>query len=91
MVPRELHVLPAILRPDIRRVDDCEQPILQPLASDVVENIEGAFGRRLVVLVVGHEPAAIVGREHLGRLEVLAREGDDLPDPDGPTETTRES
>src|SRR5690606_13299933 len=35
---------------------------------------ERVRGRGLVVLVVRHDPAAVIGRHHLRRLEMLARE-----------------
>ena len=59
----------------VGRVDDGEPAAREPLAGDVVQHLEGVVGRGLVVLVVGDQAAAEVGREHLGRREVLAREG----------------
>lgn len=59
----------------VGRVHDREQTAAQTRAHDVVQHIEGVVRRRLVILVVGDEPAAVVGRDDLGRLEVLACEG----------------
>ena len=39
-----------------------------------MENVKSVLGRGLAGRVVPHEPPAVVGREHLGRLEVLASE-----------------
>ena len=61
------------------------------LRRDEVQHLEGVVGRRLVVLVVGHQAAAEVGREHLGRLEVLAGRTWTCPSPTAPIRTTRES
>ena len=60
---------------DVRGVDDRETPGGEPLAQDRVQQVERLAGRRLVVLVVGHEPAAEVGRDDLRRKEVLPPEG----------------
>ncbi len=46
----------------------------EPLGGDEVQHLEGVVGRGLVVLVVATQAAAGVGRQHLGRLEVLPRE-----------------
>src|SRR5262249_14292113 len=45
-----------------------------PPAGDEVQHVEGVGAGRLVGLVVGHQPAEEVGRQHLGRPEVLAGE-----------------
>ena len=58
----------------VGRVDDGQPPRRQPLADDEVEQLERVGGGGLVVLVVGDQAAAEVGRDHLGRLEPLARE-----------------
>jgi hypothetical protein len=58
----------------VGRVDDGQQPAPQPLADDVVQQVERVAGGGLVVLVVGHHRPAAVGRHHLGRREVPARE-----------------
>ncbi len=58
----------------VGRVHDGQPPGRQPLADDEVEQLERVRGGGLVVLVVGDQAAAEVGRDHLGRLEVLARE-----------------
>ena len=62
------------LRLDVRRVDDRQPARGQPLARDEVERPRRRRSSRLVVLVVRDERPAEVGREHLGRPEVLARE-----------------
>nr|WP_276602773.1 hypothetical protein [Nannocystis pusilla] len=58
----------------VGRVDHRQQPAVEPLAGDREQQLERVAGRLLIVLVVGHQAAAEVGRQHLGRLEVLARE-----------------
>jgi hypothetical protein len=75
VLPRQSHQRLAGGLLDVRRVDDGEAPRRQALRRDQVQHLEGVGRSRLVVLVVGHEAAAEVGREDLGRLEVLAREG----------------
>ena len=55
-------------------IDDREQAAREPLRRDEVQHLEGVTGRRLVVLVVGDQAAARVGRKHFGWLEVLAGE-----------------
>jgi hypothetical protein len=64
----------AVLRLDVRGVDDRQLRARQALAHDRVQQVEGVVRRGLVVLVVGDEAAAEVGRHDLRRLEVLARE-----------------
>ena len=65
-------------------VDDGQPPARQPLAGDEVQHLERVVGRGLVVLVVGDQAAAEVGREHLGRRKCL-RANVDLPEPEAPT------
>ena len=48
---------------DVGRVDHGQPPGGQPLAGDVVQRVERVAGRRLVVLVVGDEPAEEVRGE----------------------------
>ena len=57
------------------------RPAAQPHADDVVQQLEGRLGRRLVVLVVGHQPAAEVGGDHLGGPEVRAGRRSTCPSP----------
>jgi hypothetical protein len=59
---------------DVRCVDDGELSGRQALAGDVVQNVEGVVRGRLAVLVVRDEPAAVIRRENLRRLEVLTGE-----------------
>ena len=55
-------------------VDDGQPAAAQPAARDLVQHRERVLGRALVVRVVGHEPAAEVRRDRLGREEVRCRE-----------------
>jgi hypothetical protein len=45
---------------DVGGIDHREAPCLKALAGDEVEDLEGRLGRRLVVLVIGHEATAEV-------------------------------
>ena len=56
-------------------VDDREFAASQPLGSDEMQRLESVPGRALVGLVVADHGAEGVGRKHLRRGEVLAREG----------------
>ena len=58
----------------VGRVDDGEAAAGQPLARDVVQQLERGRRGGLVVLVVGDQTAAEVRGDHLGRLEVRAGE-----------------
>ena len=75
MVTGKSDQLASCLRLDVGGVDDGEQPGVQPLADDELQHLEGRLARRLVVLVVGHQPAAMVAGDDLVRAEVLAGEG----------------
>ena len=75
VVAGELHERRAVLALDAGRVDDGEPAGAQPDRGDVVQDVEGRRGRRLVVLVVGDQTAADVAGQHLRRPEVPAREG----------------
>ncbi len=55
----------------IRRVYDRKLPAREPPARDEVQGGERVVGRRLVVLVVRDQAAAMVRRQHFGGLEVL--------------------
>jgi hypothetical protein len=55
-------------------VDHGEAPGVHPLGRDEVEHLERRPGGALVVLVVGHQAAAEVGRDDLGGPEVAGRE-----------------
>ena len=72
--PRQLDERLARLGLHVRRVDDDEAAELQPLRGDEVQRLERGRRDGLIVLVVGHEPAEVVGRQHFRRLEVPARE-----------------
>ena len=69
------HELLAGLGLDVRGVDDGQSTGLQPKADDVAQQLERRRGRRLVVLVVGHETAAEVGGDDLGRAKLGTGEG----------------
>ncbi len=69
------HELLAALRLDARGVDHGEPAGREPLARDVVQDVEGVPAGALVVLVVTDQTAAEVGRDDLGGLEVACREG----------------
>ena len=56
-----------------------------------MQHLEGIVGRRLVVLVVRNQAAAIIGGEDLRRLEMLAREAWSCRNRTAPISTTRES
>ncbi len=79
----------ARLRLDVRGVHDGQPAGGESLAGDVIQHVEGVAGRRLVVLVVGDQPAAEVAAEHLGRPRRRAEANVDFPDPVTPTRTTR--
>lgn len=65
---------------DVGGIDNGEQPPPKPGADDVVEHVERIGSGGLVVLVVGHQPAAEVAGEDFGGLEVGSGEGG-LPAP----------
>ena len=67
--------LSARLGLDVRGVHDGQPAGLQPLAGDVVQQLERLRRGGLVVLVVGHQAAAEVRRDHLGGAEMRAPEG----------------
>ena len=67
--------LPTGLRRHVGRVDDGQAAGGQPLAGDVVQDVEGRSAGCLVVLVVGHQTAAEVAGQHLEGPEVLLGEG----------------
>lgn len=56
-------------------VDDGAAAGGEPLARDVVQDVEGVTAGALVVLVVGDQAPAEVGGDDLGRREVAPREG----------------
>jgi len=57
---------------DISGIDHGQPTSGQPPGPDEVEDLKGILGCRLFVLVVRHESATEVRRQHLGRLEVLS-------------------
>ncbi|MGX1117124.1 hypothetical protein RKD37_002487 [Streptomyces ambofaciens] len=59
----------------VGRVDDGAAARGEPLARDVVQDVEGVAAGALVVLVVGDQAPAEVGGDDLGRLEVAPGEG----------------
>jgi len=58
---------------NIRCVHDRELAGGQPFAGDEVQNFKGILRGGLTILVVGHQAATVIGRQNLGRLELLAR------------------
>ena len=74
VLPGQLDERLAGLGLDVGGIDHREPPQGQPLAGDEVEHLEGLVRDRLIVLVVADHPPAGVGREDLGRQEVLAGE-----------------
>ncbi len=70
----QLHQRLARLRLHVGGVDHGEQPALQPLAGDDVQQLERGSGHRLIVFVVGDQPSAVVRRERLEGPEMRARE-----------------
>jgi hypothetical protein len=58
---------------DVRGVHDGKFPGRETFAGDEVENLEGVGCRPLVVFVIGHERAAVVGRKNFRGFKVLAR------------------
>src|SRR6266511_3141495 len=61
-----------VLALDARRVDDGQTAGLHSLSGDEVEQLEGVFRRRLIVLVVGDKAAAEVRGDDLRRQEVCS-------------------
>ena|SRR6266508_1212660 len=60
---------------DVRGVDHRQATGSQKLARDIVQQVEGVIGGRLVVLVIRDQATAEIRRENFGRLEVGAGEG----------------
>jgi hypothetical protein len=58
---------------DVRSVNYRETAGGQPLACDVVKHIESIVGGGLVVLIVGDQSSAEVGRQNFRGLEVQLR------------------
>jgi hypothetical protein len=55
-------------------IDHREPRVREPASGDELQHREGVFGRGLVVLVIGDQPAAEVRGEHLAGFEVPAGE-----------------
>ena len=55
----------------VGRIHHRELSAREPPAGDEVQGRESVIGRRLVVLVIGDQAAAIVRRQHFRGLEVL--------------------
>lgn len=70
----ELNQRPASLALHVGRIDDREPGLGQPPAGNELQDRECVLRCALVVLVVGHQAAAEIRRDHLGRREALARE-----------------
>jgi hypothetical protein len=64
----------ASLRLHVRRIDDRKPPSCEPFSHDLVEEIEGVAGRRLIVLVIRNERPAEVRRDDFCQQKVLACE-----------------
>jgi hypothetical protein len=74
VLARQRHERPAGRGLHVGRIDHGHPSRHEALARDEVQDLEGVVGRRLVVLVVGDQATADVGRHDLGRLEVAGRE-----------------
>jgi hypothetical protein len=74
MATGKLHQRLAVFGAYAGRVDDHDAARFEALGGDRVQHLERRGGRGLVVLVVGDELAAEVGRHDLGRTEVPRRE-----------------
>jgi len=61
-------------RLDVGRIDDGEPTEREPLADEIVEQLERVGSGGLVVLVVGDHPATGIGRDDLRRQKVATRE-----------------
>ena len=85
---RERQPLPAPVRIETERVDDRGQPSLRPPLDDLLEQRERVVARGDVVLACTDDGTQRVTRHDLHRREVGAAQVL-LPDPDGPTSTTR--
>jgi hypothetical protein len=51
--PSKRHERPAGLRPDIGRVDNRQAAGGEPFGGDEMQHVEGVFGRRLIIFIVG--------------------------------------
>jgi len=71
---RKVNQLLSGLGLDVCGVDNRQAACCQPLARDVVQDIERILAGRLIVLVVGDQAATEVAGYHLGRCEVPLRE-----------------
>ena len=90
--PRELDERLARLALHVGRVDDGEPAARQPLGGDEVQRPRTRPSvARLVVLVVGHEAAAEVGRDDSVGREVRAREASTCRSPTRRSSTTSAS
>ena len=69
--PGESHQRGSCLRLDIRGINNGHPPPCQPLGRNIVQNVEGVVGRRLIVLIVTHQPTAVIGGEHFARQKML--------------------
>jgi hypothetical protein len=74
VLARERYQRPARVVLNARGIDDGELAGSEALAGDEVEHLEGGRRRGLIIFVIGDEPPAMVGGEHLGRLKVFASE-----------------
>ncbi len=59
---------------DVRGIDNRQPFVFEALSGDVVQQIKRIVCDGLVVFVVRDHGPAMIGAEHLGRLEVLSRE-----------------
>lgn len=75
VLARQRHQSLAVFGTHVGGVHHGEFAGRQPLAGDVVQNVEGVLAGSLIVLVVGHQGTAVIRRDHLRRFEMRARKG----------------
>ena len=63
----------ARFRLHIRRIHDRQARGGQSFCADEMQDLECIRRRGLAILIVGNEAAAIIRRQHFGRLEMLPR------------------
>ncbi len=71
----QLHQRLAILQAHIGGVHHRQPTTLEPLAGDVVQDVEGVRRGRLIILVIGHQPSTVIRGDHFSWAEVAAGEG----------------
>jgi hypothetical protein len=73
VLARERYERPSSFRLHVGGIDDRELAGGEPLGGDEVQDLEGVFGRSLIVLVVRNQRAAGVGGDNFRRFKVLRR------------------